>query len=1071
MTSLGKGQPQYSLSIQEQTIPEDDDQTVYSEVSSSDPQITFFIERFTELLTADMKMSTGQAQMPDIPASDLDRALKVFTSQLYEESENPFHWETSVSLHRKREYIKRSMAAQDQNKTCERSELASSEVTDDNERPSRPMFQKPPEMIHQWLYKQSPQEEEHTDVTPDLNDVQNDAAAIYQEEQYRDVTPAPSDIQNNTATIDQEDQLRKYKKFIQGSVAYQSLLCRMCQHHELSTEGRNRLLELNSTICDQVRMQQKKYMSRQRPSPLVELSFRVNWNPRHYLLFLDDEPLAENILDRVLCLTGSWEEAVATTVRDYVQQIWPVTGGAVLDLLKKMVLGTENEEHEVSLPGKRGEHIRARVNQTSHCSVTVTGGLQLVSEVAEQLGWLVTVLRSPPISLGSTVVPYYPHIVNINFQDSHMSGHGGIIRGTCSLLVDIDAEPRKDPSGRCWIPLFESASLVRGYPIPRRSLPNTGLEVPLQALSYFTRAQQVVQWNGRIIMKGFSRLLVATLAASGAIIWHLFDNRSPADRISYIDSRLDALIYDYENQLSLRSLEHKRHMIGWCADVTELCGSPMGNLQVSASSSDKAPGGVIIERLYIECGEYLIAGANMRFNAKRRPVRLQVESSYPRLVNWASLQAIVLHDVSDGRAWLVDGTSAFLHLVRVSLHRDAKNPVFEWKFDETKLKDKWNGCSGRTSAIKTLVNRENFNLPVCVKDLSSGKDETFGERAERMLHALEILVDAQAQVRAEDGIRVPLLARRGRGVEGFDVMDVIEQHGSIETRIHHLKSSGNGWLDILPDIKATVIFGSGLGDLIVPRESSHVCDSWKTVPTRQDCMAVSIETIRAIWQERPQGVDGKLQIGQLTRRFRWESPQHPFSACGCRASPGLDVGDHSDLVQYVVRQTSRQTYDSLDFTTLDPKGAVIFSVGQRKRLIKRPNRQPTPESRSVNEGTADDENSGTFPSATQSVGGSSTSRTKQSTTITDPPSPSSLSFHSSTRAVRCPTIADPPSVSSHSPSRSVPPPTTTVPTSSSQLPEDPAIRSPDSGEAAEEQMQKHSRFETLKQHLRKLARK
>lgn len=84
-------------------------------------------------------------------------------------------------------------------------------------------------------------------------------------------------------------------------------------------------------------------MSRRKPSPLVEMSFEMEWNPRQYLLSLDDEPLADNILDCVLCLTGYGEEAVATTVLDYFQQTWPVTGSYMLNLVKNLVPDTGSD--------------------------------------------------------------------------------------------------------------------------------------------------------------------------------------------------------------------------------------------------------------------------------------------------------------------------------------------------------------------------------------------------------------------------------------------------------------------------------------------------------------------------------------------------------------------------------------------------------------------------------------------------------------------------------------------------------------------------------------------------------
>jgi hypothetical protein len=91
-------------------------------------------------------------------------------------------------------------------------------------------------------------------------------------------------------------------------------------------------------------------------------------------------------------------------------------------------------------------------------------------------------------------------------------------------------------------------------------------------MAFLVRSQQVVKWGEKIIMKGFHRLLVATMAASGLVVWHLFCNESAKDRISYTDSRLEGLKCQDTSEISLRCLEDKRHVVGWCADAIELCG-------------------------------------------------------------------------------------------------------------------------------------------------------------------------------------------------------------------------------------------------------------------------------------------------------------------------------------------------------------------------------------------------------------------------------------------------------------------------------------------------------------------
>lgn len=74
-------------------------------------------------------------------------------------------------------------------------------------------------------------------------------------------------------------------------------------------------------------------------------------------------------------------------------------------------------------------------------------------------------------------------------------------------------------------------------------------------------------------MKGFNSLLIATLATSGLVLWHLLVSNDHDERISYYDSRLDSMDLEINPAHPLRSLETARHIVGWCANADELCGT------------------------------------------------------------------------------------------------------------------------------------------------------------------------------------------------------------------------------------------------------------------------------------------------------------------------------------------------------------------------------------------------------------------------------------------------------------------------------------------------------------------
>jgi hypothetical protein len=359
---------------------------------------------------------------------------------------------------------------------------------------------------------------------------------------------------------------------------------------------------------------------------------------------------------------------------------------------------------------------------------------------------------------------------------------------------------------------------------------------------------------------------------------------------------------------------------------------------ISTSELINVPSSIVIDRIYLEGGMSAIAGINMRFNQKDDPIRLLKGRDYPSLLKWIAAQPVVFFDTSssDRRAWLVDGASALLHLVRVSLHRDEMedDSTFEWVFDASKLKDDWPGSTGRQAAIKTLKNSDNLNLNVYVerKVGSVPQFSTLRERVMSILHAMEILIDTQQREAAKGELRTLQTLDRRNSITGFDILDVIEPFGSINTRIARFDSWGDGWIDLLPSIGATTLFGQGFGDLVLPTDFKSVCAHWQTVPTRKDYLCASVSTLKMLYEKRLRRSGSTLSVGELTDKILWTSPSRPFNTCFCLESQTSSDHEHCDPVQFLV--SSSKVWGSkltpkgsapIDLTTLDDTGAVVFA--------------------------------------------------------------------------------------------------------------------------------------------------
>ena len=217
--------------------------------------------------------------------------------------------------------------------------------------------------------------------------------------------------------------------------------------------------------------------------------------------------------------------------------------------------------------------LAGRTLTPTSCIVTVVAGAQHISEVAEQLAWLNATLLSSEHT--DSLVSRHPTVASFSLESSTHDSSSATVTGTCKFsFTEEDSKTAKtrDERGHCWTSLFGNAVLVSGYPILRRSQPQTGIEISLGLMSYLVRSQQLVSYRDRFAMKGFSSLLIATLVTSGLVLWHLLVSNDPDERISYYDDRLDSMELANLPEEGLHGLETSRHIVGWCANAEELCG-------------------------------------------------------------------------------------------------------------------------------------------------------------------------------------------------------------------------------------------------------------------------------------------------------------------------------------------------------------------------------------------------------------------------------------------------------------------------------------------------------------------
>jgi hypothetical protein len=359
---------------------------------------------------------------------------------------------------------------------------------------------------------------------------------------------------------------------------------------------------------------------------------------------------------------------------------------------------------------------------------------------------------------------------------------------------------------------------------------------------------------------------------------------------------------------------------------------PQADLSISGSGTAPCPAYSVIDRVYVEGGLYAIGGVNVRLNQREQPIVSRETRDFSQVLDWLTEQFVAFYDVADRRTWLVDGASALLHLVRISLQMDEANPdsTYDWVFDKNKLKENGINSGGRASAIRTLKDWDNRALKVYIKDrsfLPGGQPvdtySTFGNRVDRILHTLELVIEHQTRIAAEDGIRFSHKVGTSKHIVGFDILDLVKSRPQIVTHIGSFDLQDRGWVNLLPDIGVLTVFGNGFGDLICPSNPDSMCAAWRSVPKGKNHLASTLSTLALLQQFTP-----GLVPGGLTSKLGWMSPCQPFDSCQC--IKGEQVRKHYDPSQYVVsssllKKPSSRGEVAVGVSTLAATGAVVFS--------------------------------------------------------------------------------------------------------------------------------------------------
>ena len=582
--------------------------------------------------------------------------------------------------------------------------------------------------------------------------------------------------------------------------------------------------------------------------------------------------------------------------------------------------------------------------------VKVSGTRGSIIEVGEQIAWLGAALRSSPYK---GIAYCQPQIKDGSWTtEEYHRLHGNPEMEAKVLTINFPFDP-EDPSaggqsqGTCWYDLFRNPVVVSGFPILRRTTHHNGLELPLNMIAGLLGAKRAHIFSDVVFIKGYSAMLVPSKQSDGLLVWHVFHN-ADGSRISYLDNDLPPL-----QDFGFWNLQAFRHVVGWCSSAKSYagkcrslryCASIMylirtctggleANYKIERSRMPSPGPGCVLEKVSINGGKFITAGLNFAVGTKDVPMHLSCKP-YMQKLRWVSSKYIVLWDVAEERGFLVNGTSALLHLLRASL-KHYETDAFS-KFLLSKSNDIVEPSTGTSDdySIDILVDDHNRQLPIypdknevqLEDDESTTQDPCRApktkksyyrveDRVEELYETLEKLIDYQIKATGQAGMKMKAHARRR--LEGWDFKDLASDKDPIYPRVTNLHALGKGWVDFVRSIQAVTLFGRDFGDIIRP-STDIACRYWRRVPMHKFYLAACVKDLLEIMETHGNHAGNPMQICD---GILWYTSSAAFDACQCVKSQD---SRHSDFVQTLWPISLRRLLPRREEIPLQREGAVIF---------------------------------------------------------------------------------------------------------------------------------------------------
>jgi len=285
------------------------------------------------------------------------------------------------------------------------------------------------------------------------------------------------------------------------------------------------------------------------------MSLCLPWQPREFMHEQYGDSGCIVLLGDVITISGSTNNAFASTCEAYVLQTWPKHGAFVLGSIERAIHPTRHTLQEIA------SNVVLVINfYSDYTTINASGDPLFLAETAEITVWLSIACRASgprdEIQIGRMDLRQVGDYRNDVFFVGELTLEDATIGGD-----------ENESNATCWHGMFRNPVVAHGYPIPSRNPQEQGLELSIDLMLTLAQAFYGVVYCGVLMLKGFSTLLTPTRKENGSVTWHFTFNKSGA-RQSYNDGLQHSRLHDLDDAI----FDGARHFVGWSGSAEFLTG-------------------------------------------------------------------------------------------------------------------------------------------------------------------------------------------------------------------------------------------------------------------------------------------------------------------------------------------------------------------------------------------------------------------------------------------------------------------------------------------------------------------